>query len=163
MFPFVMNATRKKVVLSLAVVLIAGLGIGIPVAAQTVVIEDGLIGYWSFDKNTVKGNTVKDIWGNQDAEMIGKLQIVQGKFGEAVQLGGGAGARVQMTDDIKKAELPTEGMTVELWAWDEQFIEWGGYIVAVQDNGAFEISNRVQENLWQTSLMSLIATLPLTP
>ena len=43
-----------------------------------------------------------------------------------------------MTDDIKKAKLPTEGMTVELWAWDEQFIEWGGYIVAVQDNGAFE-------------------------
>ena len=29
-------------------------------------------------------------------------------------------------------------MTVELWAWDEQFIEWGGYVVAVQDNGAFE-------------------------
>ena len=137
MFPFVMNA-RKKMVLSLAVVLIAGLGIGIPVAAQTVVIEDGLIGYWSFNKDTVKGNTVKDIWGTQDAEMIGKLQIVEGKFGEAVRLEGGAGARVQITDDIKKAELPTEEMTVELWVWDEQFIEWGGYMVAVQDNGAFE-------------------------
>ena len=137
MFLFVMNAT-KKAVLSLAVVLIAGLGTGIPVIAQTVVIEDGLIGYWSFDKDTVKGNTVMDIWGNQDAEMIGKLEIVPGKFGEAVQLGGGAGARVQITDDIKKAELPSKEMTVELWAWDEQFIEWGGYIVAVQDNGAFE-------------------------
>ena len=79
-----------------------------------------------------------DIWGNQDAEMIGKLEIVPGKFGEAVQLGGGAGARIQITDDIKKAELPSKEMTVELWAWDEQFIEWGGYIVAVQDNGAFE-------------------------
>ena len=138
MFPFVMNATPQKVVLSLAAVLIAGLGIGTPVAAQTVVIEDGLIGYWSFNKDTVKGNTVQDIWGDQDAEMIGKIQIVQGKFGEAVQLEGGAGSRVQMTDDIKKAKLPTEGMTVELWAWDEQFIEWGGYIVAVQDNGPFE-------------------------
>ena len=137
MFLFVMKAT-KKVVLSLAVVLIAGLGTGIPVIAQTVVIEDGLIGYWSFDKDTVKGNTVMDIWGSQDAEMIGKLEIVPGKFGEAVQLGGGAGARVRITDDIKKAELPSKEMTVELWAWDEQFIEWGGYIVAVQDNGAFE-------------------------
>ena len=138
MFPFVMNATTQKVVLSLAAVLIAGLGIGIPVAAQTVVIEDGLIGYWSFNKDTVKGNTVQDIWGNQDAEMIGKIQIVQGKFGEAAQLEGGAGSRVQMTDDIKKAKLPTEGMTVEVWVSDEQFIEWGGYIVAVQDNGPFE-------------------------
>ena len=137
MFLFVRNA-KEKVALSLVVVLITGLGVAIPVAARTVVIEDGLIGYWSFDKDTVKGKTVADIWGNQDAEIIGDLQIVPGKFGEAVQLGGGAGARVQMTDDIKKAELPTEEMTVELWAWDEQFIEWGGYIVAVQDNGAFE-------------------------
>ena len=137
MFLSVMNV-RKKVVLSLVAVLITGLGIGIPVAARTVVIEDGLIGYWSFDKDTVKGKTVEDIWGNQDAEIIGDLQIVAGKFGEAVQLGGGAGARVQITDDIKKAELPTEEMTIELWAWDEQFIEWGGYVVAVQDNGAFE-------------------------
>jgi len=126
------------VALSLVVVLITGLGVAIPVAAQTVVIEDGLIGYWSFDKDTVKGKTVADIWGNQDAEIIGDLQIVPGKFGEAVQLGGGAGARIQITDDIKKAELPTEEMTVELWVWDEQFIEWGGYMVAVQDNGAFE-------------------------
>ena len=137
MFLFVMKAT-KKVLLSLAVVLIFGLGTGIPVIAQKVVIEDGLIGYWSFDKDTVKGNKVTDIWGDQDAEMIGKLEIVPGKFGEAVQLGGGAGARIQITDDIKKAKLPSEEMTVELWAWDEQFIEWGGYIVAVQDNGAFE-------------------------
>ena len=137
MFLFVMNG-KKKVVLGLIAVLITGLGVAIPVAARTVVIEDGLIGYWSFDKDTVKGKTVEDIWGNQDAEIIGDLQIVPGKFGEAVQLGGGAGARVQMTDDIKKAELPTEEMTVELWAWDEQFIEWGGYVVAVQDNGAFE-------------------------
>ena len=137
MFPSVMNIT-KKVILNLAAVLIAGLGIGIPVAAQTVVIEDGLIGYWSFNKDTMKGNTVKDVWGDQDAQMIGKLQIVEGKFGEAVRLEGGAGARVQITDDIKKAELPTEEMTVELWVWDEQFIEWGGYMVAVQDNGAFE-------------------------
>ena len=138
MFPSVMNATPQKMVLSLAAVLIAGLGIGIPVAAQTVAIEDGLIGYWSFDKDTVKGNTVQDIWGDQDAEMIGKIQIVQGKFGEAAQLEGGAGSRIQMTDDIKKAKLPTEGMTVEVWVSDEQFIEWGGYIVAVQDNGPFE-------------------------
>ncbi|MDE0683780.1 MAG: LamG domain-containing protein [Candidatus Poribacteria bacterium] len=137
MFLFVMNV-RKKMALSLVAVLITGLGVAIPVAARTVVIEDGLIGYWSFDKDTVKGKTVADIWGNQDAEIIGDLQIVAGKFGEAVQLGGGAGARVQMTDDIKKAELPTEEMTIELWAWDEQFIEWGGYVVAVQDNGAFE-------------------------
>ncbi len=137
MFSSVMN-TRKRMVLSLAAVLTLGFGIGIPLAAQTVAIEDGLIGYWSFDQDTVKGNTVQDIWGNQDAEMIGKLQIVEGKFGEAVRLEGGAGARVQITDDIKKAELPTEGMTVELWVWDEQFIEWGGYMVAVQDNGGFE-------------------------
>ena len=73
MSPFAMNAT-KKVVLSLVAVLITGLGMGIPAAARTVVIEDELIGYWSFDEDTVKGKTVADIWGNQDAEMIRNLQ-----------------------------------------------------------------------------------------
>ena len=48
MFASVMSTTRR-IVLNLAAVLIAGLGIGIPVAAQTVVIEDGLIGYWSYE------------------------------------------------------------------------------------------------------------------
>ena len=52
MFLSVMNAT-KTAVLGLTAVLILGLGIGIPVAARTVAIEDGLIGYWSFDQDTV--------------------------------------------------------------------------------------------------------------
>ena len=67
MFPFIMNV-NKKVALSLIAVLITGLGVVLPVAARTVVIEDGLIGYWSFDKDTVKGKTVADIWDNQDAD-----------------------------------------------------------------------------------------------
>lgn len=55
------------------------------------------------------------MWGDQDAEMVGNLQVVKGKFGEGIQLPGGAGARLKITDDIKKAILPKKEITLELW------------------------------------------------
>ena len=138
MYTFVIKKTLEKVLLCFTVIFISVFGIHISAVARTVAVEDGLIGYWSFDKGTIKGDTVMDLWGNQDAQMIGDIQIVTGKIGEAIQLPGGAGARVKITDDKNKAILPKEGATLELWVMDDQFIEWGGYIVAAQDNGAFE-------------------------
>ena len=76
--------------------------------------------------------------GNQDGEIIGDIKIVPGKVGDAIKLPGGAGTRVRITDNFLNAILPKEGITLELWVWDELFIEWGGYILAAQDNGAFE-------------------------
>ena len=127
-----------KASLSIIVLLITVVGIYNPLDARTVAVSDGLIGYWSFDKETVNGNTIEDLMGNQDGKIIGDIQIVPGKFGEAIKLPGGAGTRVKITDNILNAILPKEGITLELWVWDEQFIEWGGYILAAQDNGAFE-------------------------
>ena len=101
-----------RVIFCLAVIFIAVIGIHRSVAARTVAVEDGLIGYWSFDKGTINGDTVMDLWGNQDAQMIGDIQIVTGKIGEAIQLPGGAGARVKITDDKNKAILPIEGATL---------------------------------------------------
>lgn len=124
--------------MSLMVLLITIFGMCISVDARTAAVEDGLISYWSFDKNTVNGNRIEDLMGKQDGEIIGDIQIVPGKFGDAIQLPGGAGARVRITDEFNQAVLPKEGMTLELWVLDEQFIEWGGYIVAAQDNGGFE-------------------------
>ncbi len=138
MRPLQIDKTASHTILSLTCILIFVIGIVTKVDSKTVAIEDGLISYWSFDKDTVNGNTIEDLWGDQDAEMVGNLQVVKGKFGEGIQLPGGAGARLKITDDINNAILPKKEITLELWVWDEQFIEWGGYIVACQDNGAFE-------------------------
>ena len=132
---YIQNISVEHCIIAISLLVI---GFCLPVNAKTNAIEDGLISYWSFDKDTVNGKSIEDLWGNQDAEIIGNLQIVKGKFGEGIQLPGGAGARIRITDDIKKAKLPKKEITLELWVWDEQFIEWGGYIVACQDNGAFE-------------------------
>jgi ABC-type thiamine transport system substrate-binding protein len=43
---------------------------------QAQVATDGLISYWSFDKNTVTGNTVKDVFGNND----GTRSVAEGYF-----------------------------------------------------------------------------------
>ncbi len=48
---------------------------------------DGLVSYyWSFNKDTVAGKTVKDIVGANDGTMDGNVEVVDGKviFHEAV-------------------------------------------------------------------------------
>jgi hypothetical protein len=52
------------------------------------VVTDGLVGYWSLDKNTIKGNTVEDIWGDNDGTISGNPTEAVGKIGEALKFDG---------------------------------------------------------------------------
>ncbi len=52
------------------------------------IIEDGLIGYWSFDANNIKGKTVKDGTGNRDGFIKGNLKKAAGKIGDALEFDG---------------------------------------------------------------------------
>lgn len=51
-------------------------------------ITDGLISHWSFDKSTIQGRVVKDVWGNNDGRIIGDPRVVPGKIGEALRFDG---------------------------------------------------------------------------
>jgi len=51
-------------------------------------VRDSLIANWSFDRSTVIGETIKDLTGNYDAKMIGKPNIIAGKYGEAIEFNG---------------------------------------------------------------------------
>jgi len=99
-------------------------------------ITEGLISYWSFDRSDIEDDTVMDVWGDQNATMMGKPEIVEGKVGEALKFTGAD--YLLVTDDIVAAKLPVEEMTAEVWVSPDHFIEWGGYIGAFQDNGGFE-------------------------
>jgi hypothetical protein len=57
-------------------------------AAAAQVVEDGLVSYWTFDKSSVTGNVVKDVWGNNNGTVMGGAQIVEGKIGNALKLDG---------------------------------------------------------------------------
>ena len=52
-------------------------------------ITDGLVSYWSFNKDSVAGETVKDIFGASDGTMDGNVEVVDGKVGEALKFSGG--------------------------------------------------------------------------
>ena len=34
-------------------------------------VTKGLTSFWTFDKNTIKGDTVEDVWGENDGTMHG--------------------------------------------------------------------------------------------
>lgn len=51
-------------------------------------IEDGLVSYWSLDKADIEGDTVVDVFGNNDGTIKGDPETVQGRVGEALELDG---------------------------------------------------------------------------
>jgi hypothetical protein len=101
------------------------------------VVTEGLISYWTFDKADIEGITVKDIFGGQDAAMMGDPAIVEGKVGDALEFDG-ISDWLLVSDDINAVKIPTKEITLEAWVYPEHFIEWGGYISCFQDNGSFE-------------------------
>jgi len=63
-------------------------------AAQAQLPKEGLIGYWSFDKTDIEGNTVKNLAGDKDEKgetngtIKGKLEQVKGIRNEALEFPG---------------------------------------------------------------------------
>ena len=51
---------------------------GYPTLAKAQAIEDGLVGYWSFDKKDTDAKAAKDALGEHDGEIKGAPQIVEG-------------------------------------------------------------------------------------
>ena len=50
------------------------------------VVTDGLVSYWRLD--TIKGNTVVDVWGENDGTIFGDPKIAEGKIGKALNFDG---------------------------------------------------------------------------
>ena len=111
-------------------------------------ITDGLVSYWSFNKDSVAGKTVKDIFGTNDGTMDGNVEVVNGKVGEALKFSGGhvdCGAGKDLIDI-------GDQITLEMWIKPEK-AGWGifagisrsannSYVVAWSDQ------TRIDFNLW---------------
>ena len=52
------------------------------------VVTNGLVSYWTFDRQDIDGNTVKDVWGENDAKIVGAPKVVGGRVGEALEFNG---------------------------------------------------------------------------
>ena len=56
-------------------------------SAETVVTE-GLVSYWTFDRQDLVDNTVKDIWGKNDGTIVGDPKVVAGQVKDALEFDG---------------------------------------------------------------------------
>ena len=52
------------------------------------IVTEGLVSYWTFDEKDITGFTVKDVWGENDARIVGDPKIVDGQVGEALEFDG---------------------------------------------------------------------------
>lgn len=52
------------------------------------IVTDGLVSYWTFDRQDIVGGTVKDVWGENDGKIVGAPKIVGGRVGEALEFDG---------------------------------------------------------------------------
>jgi len=80
-------------------------------AAKAQIITDGLVSYWTLDRADIVGDTANDVFGINNGEILGG-NIVEGKIGEALELGG-ASDFVDCGGD-ESLNL-TDALTIELW------------------------------------------------
>ena len=111
-------------------------------------ITDGLVSYWSFNKDTVTGKAVEDIFGTNDGTMDGNVEVVNGKVGEALKFSGGhvdCGAGNNLTEI-------GDQITLEMWIKPEK-AGWA-IIAGISRSGnnsyviAWSDQTRVDFNLW---------------
>lgn len=80
------------------------------VAKSQKIVKDGLVSYWNFDD--IKNKTVKDIWGKNDGEFVENPQIVDGKFGKALEFDGTDYVEMKKPSFIPSGE---SALTMEAW------------------------------------------------
>ena len=122
------------------------------VAQARQAITDGLVSYWSFNKDSVADKTVKDIFGANDGTMDGNVEVVKGKVGEALKFSGG---HVDCGSDKSLTDIGDQ-MTLEMWIKPEKS-GWA-IIAGISRSGnnsyvvAWSDQNRVDFNIWNGAL-----------
>ena len=72
------------------------------------VVKNGLVLYWSFDKATIKGDTVNDVLGENDGTLMGGPKTAQGKFGDGLEFDG-------VDDFANVPQILLGDFTIEAW------------------------------------------------
>ena len=143
------NRTLRQMFV-LAVIATVLMAINVAHARQA--ITDGLVSYWSFNKDSIADKTVKDIFGSNDGKMDGNVEVAKGKVGEALKFSGGhvdCGASKDLTDI-------GDQITLELWIKPEK-PGWAIFAgISRSANNSYVIAwsdqTRIDFNLWNGAL-----------
>ncbi len=52
------------------------------------IVTDGLVSYWTFDQHTINDRSVEDVWGENDAAIMGNPKIARGYLKQGLELDG---------------------------------------------------------------------------
>ena len=66
---------------------VVGLTFNVNTYAKTIV-TNGLVSYWTFDQHNINDRTVEDVWGENDATIVGNPKIVDGYLKQGLALDG---------------------------------------------------------------------------
>ncbi len=143
------NRTLRQLIV-IAIIMVVLMATNAAHARQAV--TDGLVSYWSFNKDSVAGKTVEDIFGVNDGTMDGNVEVVDGKVGEALKFSGGhvdCGADKSLTDI-------GDQITLEAWIKPEK-PGWAIFAgISRSGNNSYVIAwsdqTRVDFNLWNGAL-----------
>ena len=143
------NRTPKQI---FVLTIIANIFLVINVAHTRQATTDGLVSYWSFNRDSVTDKTVKDIFGTSDGTMDGNVEVVNGKVGEALKLSGG---HVDCGSSKDLIDIGDQ-ITLEMWIKPEK-AGWA-IIVGVSRSGsntyviAWSDQTRLDFNIWNGAL-----------
>ena len=76
-------------------------------------VTDGLVGYWPLDEATINGNTVEDVWGENDGTIEGDPQFAAGNVGDALEFDGDDSVDIVGTESLNFGAK--NEMTVTVW------------------------------------------------
>ncbi len=119
-------------------------------------VTNGLISFWTFDKNTIKGDTVEDVWGENDGTMHGAPPTSEGKINEAIELDG--------ADDYVSIDAPksipsgNDAYAIEAWffadvaAGAKGIMGWGNWGSGNQVNALRLMDHGFRHYWWGNDL-----------
>lgn len=79
---------------------------------QAQIVKDGLVHYWTLDRDYIEDNMIEDAVGNNEGEIMGEPEIAEGKIKEALNFDG-------VDDYISLAPvdvLVNHSFTLQIWA-----------------------------------------------
>jgi len=104
------------------------------------VATNGLVSYWTLDKDTVSGKVVKDIIGNNHGKINGSPKTVDGKVREALEFNGVDDFLDCGTDESLNL---TKALTIETWIKPKEAGEGGaknaGPVCKAQSNWGWQL------------------------
>ena len=81
--------------------------------SEAQIVREGLVSYWSFNADSIKGDKVSDLWGDNHGTLIEDPLEVEGKYGEALEFTGDNHIDIPDSDSLN---LTTGEVSVTAWA-----------------------------------------------